>query len=118
MANGWLAGAWACALAAAWAGVQAQPLPAPARCEPPAHAGPPILGRQERIAQYEALGEQCLKQLTVACSDAASRRLLDADNAFACSIGYEALLRRGFGGDFHAMLAWWRSLGSEAPRGD
>jgi hypothetical protein len=27
----------------------------------------------------------------------------------ACSLGHEALLRRVFGGDFNALLAWWRS---------
>ena len=93
-------------------------LPAPAQdetgssapaCRAPAYDGPPLLRRQERIAEYEGLGEHCLKRLAVECDAAASRQLLDAGSAFACSLGYEALLRSGFGGDFQAMLAWWRT---------
>lgn len=83
--------------------------PSPAICRAPAYDGPLLLHRQDRIAQYEGLGEQCLKRLVVECNAAASRQLLDAGSAFACSLGYEALLRRGFGGDFQAMLAWWRT---------
>ena len=82
--------------------------PSPA-CRAPADDGPPLLHRQDRIAQYESLGDHCLKRLVVECNAAASRQLLDAGSAFACSLGYEALLRRGFGGDFQAMLAWWRT---------
>jgi hypothetical protein len=83
-------------------------LPSP-DCRAPAYDGPPLLHRQDRIAQYEGLGEHCLKRLAIECNAAASRQLLDAGSAFACSMGYEALLRRGFGGDFQAMLAWWRT---------
>ena len=54
------------------------------------------------------MGEQCLKQLMVACNESANRMLLDTGSAFTCSIGYEALLRGSFRGDFQAMLAWWR----------
>ncbi len=81
----------------------------PRACAEPEYAGHPLLQREERIAQYEGLGEQCLKRLALECNAAASRHLLDAGSAFACSLGYEALLRRGFGGDFQAMLAWWRT---------
>ena len=49
------------------------------------------------------------QRLVVDCDTAASRQLLDSGSAFSCSIGYEALLKRGFQGDFQAMLAWWRS---------
>jgi hypothetical protein len=107
----------ACAAVLAASGAAAQsappasgPTPAPA-CVEPVHAGNPLLEREARIAQFESLGEQCLKRMLVTCNAAASRELLDAGQAFSCSIGYEALLRRGFGGDFQAMLAWWRSRG-------
>jgi hypothetical protein len=100
--------------AAAW------PLPAAAQagptCELPAQTGEPMANRSERIAQFEGLGEQCLKELSVACTDAAGRNLLDTSSAFTCSIGHEALLRRGFGGDFQAMLAWWRQRQRERTR--
>ncbi|TFY98369.1 hypothetical protein [Ramlibacter humi] len=86
-----------------------KPQAVPSGCHEPEHAGNPLLHRDERIRQYENLGEPCLKRLLVECNAAASRQLLDEGQAFACSIGYEALLKRGFGGDFQAMLAWWRT---------
>jgi hypothetical protein len=108
MTNPWLD--WLCGGVLAAAGLAAQAEgPAAERCSAPAHDGPLLADRQERIAQYEALGDQCLKRLLLACDDAANRHLLDSGSAFACSIGYEALLRRGFGGDFQAMLGWWRN---------
>lgn len=117
MANDYLAGARACALAVVWATAQAQPpSPSPQRCEAPAHQGHPMQDRERRIAQYEALGRPCLEALTIACSSAADRALLDTQAAFECSIGYEALLRRGFDGDFQALLAWWRSLPGKGDR--
>jgi hypothetical protein len=100
----------AAALALLPASAQAQAAAAQAAaCQAPEYDGPLLLNRQERITQYEGLGEHCLKRLVEECNSAASRQLLDAGSAFACSIGYEALLKRGFGGDFQAMLAWWRN---------
>ena len=84
-------------------------------CRAPAYDGPPLMHRQDRIARYEGLGEQCLKRLVVECNAAASRQLLDAGSAFGCSLGYEALLRKGFGGDFQALLTWWRTRPDAAP---
>ncbi|MBL8351815.1 MAG: hypothetical protein JNL87_16065 [Burkholderiaceae bacterium] len=43
------------------------------------------------------------------CDHEAVRRLLDAGTAAQCSIAYEALKKHRFGGDFAAMLAWWRA---------
>ena len=37
------------------------------------------------------------------------------DEAALCSIGFEALKKRKFGGDFNAMLAWWRLHRDAAP---
>jgi len=103
---------WA-SMAALWLlPAQAQPSGTPASggsCVAPEHAGHPMLGREERITQYEGLGVPCLKRLLVQCNAAASREMLDSGAAMACSIGYEALLKRGFNGDFQAMLAWWRN---------
>lgn len=104
-----------CAVLALLPAAQAEPdppaarAPQPAGCAAPAYDGPALLHRAERLSQFEALGADCLKQLMVACDVAATRQLLDPGSAFSCSIGYEALLKRGFGGDFRAMLAWWHS---------
>jgi hypothetical protein len=88
---------------------------APARADP-ACAVPeaasqqhPMPDRQERLAQLETLPDTCLKTMVVKCSDTASEQMLDPGSAATCSMSYEALLKRGFGGDFQAMLAWWRS---------
>ncbi len=103
---------WAAALALMPA-VQAEPGVSghqqPQACQAPMHDGHPMLHREERMAQFESLGEHCLKRLMVECNAAANSRLLDPGSAISCSIGYEALLKRGFGGNFQAMLAWWRS---------
>lgn len=96
-----------CALAGVLLGA-AGPVLAQDTCEIPRHEGPLMSGRQERIEQFQGMGEQCLKQLMVACNESANRMLLDTGSAFTCSIGYEALLRGSFRGDFQAMLAWWR----------
>lgn len=75
---------------------------------PPRGSGHPLAGREEALSRYEALPASCLKTIFLACSRAANAQLLDLGSAAACSLGYEALLRRGFAGDFHALMAWWR----------
>jgi hypothetical protein len=82
--------------------------------DPPAEQHP-LLGRQERLAQLEQLPEDCLKSMVVECSAVASQQMLDAGAAASCSLSYEALLKRGFGGNFQEMLTWWRSLRLNAP---
>jgi hypothetical protein len=78
-------------------------------CAAPQRAdGHPLAGREEALSRYEALPASCLKTIFLACTHAANAQLLDLGNATACSIGYEALLRRAFAGDFHALMAWWR----------
>lgn len=91
-------------------------LPAPAqaeaqagaqRCQLPASDGDPLGDREGLLAQYEALPQSCLQEIFRACSHASSRSLLDFGSAATCSFGYEALLKRGFGGNFRALMAWW-----------
>jgi hypothetical protein len=98
---------WRCAVGAGLLAL-AGPVLAQASCVVPTHDGHPLSARQERIEQFQGMGEQCLKQLMVECNDSANRMLLDTASAFTCSLGYEALLRGSFRGDFQAMLAWWR----------
>jgi len=43
-----------------------------------------------------------------ACDYAATTRLMDADEAAACSTNYEDLKNGRFDGDFRAMLEWWK----------
>jgi hypothetical protein len=49
-----------------------------------------------------------LKRQYLICDDAATQRMLGSGEAAWCSVTSERLLREGFGGDFNALLAWWR----------
>jgi hypothetical protein len=68
-----------------------------------------VMDRDGARSRYEQLPLHCLKAIFMQCADAASEQVLDFGSAAACSIGYEALLKRGFSGDFEALLAWWRT---------
>lgn len=57
---------------------------------------------------FERLSEPDLERLFLRCSRESSQRLMGFDEAAVCSTGFEALKKRKFGGDFSAMLAWWR----------
>lgn len=93
----------ACIAAAAAA---SEPPPA---CDLPAAAADPLADRAGILAQYERLPRPCLAAIFEACTHAAGATLLDFGSAATCSFGYEALLKQGFGGDFGALLAWWRA---------
>lgn len=67
-----------------------------------------LANRSATISALEQMPESCLKALLVECSDSASQQLLDLGSAALCSMGYEALLHKGFGGSFHAMMVWWQ----------
>ena len=88
----------------------------PVACELPAGNVDPLADRAGILAQYERLPRACLHEIFVACSAAANEALLDFGSAAVCSFGYEALLRQGFGGNFPALMAWWRTQRSDAPR--
>jgi hypothetical protein len=81
----------------------------PVDCDPPPASASPMEDRAGTLARYERLPRACLQQLFSACSQAADRSLLDFGSAAACSMGYEALLRQHFGGNFSALLAWWQT---------
>lgn len=83
--------------------------PAPARCALSAAEVDPLADRAGTLAQFEGLPSHCLKSIVRRCTTAAGEAMLDTGSAAACSFGYEALLRKDFGGDFQALLAWWRS---------
>ena len=91
-------------------------LPLAARAEAPVQASqcsvPPVANffasRESTIVSMQEMPEGCLKSMMLRCGDAANRGLLDPTNAAMCSMGYEALLRKSFGGSFPAMMAWRR----------
>lgn len=86
-----------------------------AQCRAPVPHDRPLANRSETIASMERLPESCLQAILVACNDGANRTILDLGSAAMCSMGYEALLRKGFGGSFPAMLMWWERTKPEQP---
>ena len=60
------------------------------------------------VANLKTLSDGQLKAFYLGCSDAATARQLGSGEIALCSIGYEMLLQRSFGGDFMALLAWSR----------
>jgi len=66
------------------------------------------LDRERLAARFERVAEADLKTLYLRCARESSRRLLGFDEAALCSTAGEALKARSFGGDFNALLAWWR----------
>lgn len=83
--------------------------PDTASCALPAAQDQLPTDRAAALAQFEAQPRHCLEAVVRECTAAAGAALLDPGSAAACSFGYEALLKKGFGGNFQAMLAWWRS---------
>jgi len=71
--------------------------------------------RDQLRAHFERMPERDLERLFLRCSRDSSERLLGFDEAALCSIGFEALKKRKFGGDFDAMLAWWRLHRDDRP---
>ena len=94
----------AAALSALWP-AHAEPA---AQCQLPAAPSDALPDRAGLLAQYERLPPACLQEIFRGCSEAASHGVLDFSTAAVCSFGYEALLRQQFGGDFPALMAWWR----------
>lgn len=60
-------------------------------------------------------GAEDLKKSFLACDRSARDGLLDGGEAAACSMVYEELKERVFGGDFQALLAWWKTQTRQAP---
>jgi hypothetical protein len=82
---------------------------AAAAADPPPAATEVALSIDSARAGIEALSERDARQFYLDCSHAALRGRLGSGETAVCSIGYEVLLSRHFGGDFHALLAWSRS---------
>jgi hypothetical protein len=69
------------------------------------------------------LSIDALKAIYLACNDGVMNGRLATGSVAACSVVYEELKERGFGGDFDRFLAWSRSQPSakqpvETPAGD
>lgn len=61
------------------------------------------------VAELEAAPHEQLKEVYADCANESEARLLGSGEAAVCSIVYETLKRRVFGGDFEKLLAWSRA---------
>ena len=64
--------------------------------------------RERLFAHFGCETEARLKATYLRCAHESSQRLLGFEEAARCSIAGEVLKARSFGGDFSALLAWWR----------
>jgi hypothetical protein len=94
---GWrlLASSWPVALVVGFA------TPAPFACPEPGQAA----------VALERFSEADLKALYLGCARESARQRLSPHDAARCSAAAELLKERSFGGDFDALLAWWRRQG-------
>lgn len=67
------------------------------------------------IARIKALPEAELKAFYRRCARASVRGHLSNGEIALCSVGYQHLLDRHFGGDFHAFLEWRRGADARPP---
>jgi hypothetical protein len=65
-------------------------------------------GSDAMRTRLEAMPESSVKDFYARCSQESVERRLDGGEAMACSIGYDVLLRKHFGGDFGRLHAWSR----------
>jgi hypothetical protein len=71
-------------------------------------ANPPAIERTPALL-LDASTLSALEREFWRCDYTATQVLLDSGTAQECGIVSEALKARRFGGDFTAMLAWWRA---------
>jgi hypothetical protein len=76
-----------------------------------------ILGEREHLlAALDAMPDAPLRARFLRCARDSSERLLDFGEAVPCAMTWDALLKRGFNGEVHALLAWWRAHRDDAVR--
>ena len=64
---------------------------------------------QPTLGDVKHLTVDDLKRGYLACHEASTRRVLAMGEVMHCSVVYEALKQRAFGGDFERLLAWART---------
>lgn len=60
------------------------------------------------VQQIESFSDAELKAFYLRCSRGALDGRMGSGEIALCSTGYELLLKRAFGGNFHALLEWRR----------
>ena len=72
---------------------------------PPAQLAP----FEEAVAEIRTLSEAELKRFYLQCARASVRGRISGGEIQLCSVGYEQLLQRVFGGNFREFLEWRRN---------
>jgi hypothetical protein len=69
-----------------------------------------LLGaREPLLAAFDAMPEARLKATFLRCDRESRQRVLSLDEAAPCSIAWDTLLKREYGGNLESLLAWWRA---------
>lgn len=86
-----------------------------ARADPPPGAASPVATAAWAGTPLQHATPAELQSTYLACDRMAMSGLLDFGTATYCSVVYEALKARVFGGDFDRLLTWHRQAGTPAP---
>lgn len=73
-------------------------------------------GKAPPAQQIDGLDSQALKRRYLDCDRGASDGTLDRASVMSCSVVYEELKQRVFGGSFEALHAWWRQTPDRVAR--
>ena len=69
----------------------------------------PLAPFEEAVAEIRTLTESELKRFYLQCSRASMLGRMSGGEIQLCSVGYEQLLQRVFGGNFREFLEWRRN---------
>lgn len=78
-------------------------------CAVIAALGAPIASSQTRSDDVQSQSIEELKGIFLACDQAARNGLVATSDVFRCSIAYEELKKRAFGGNFDRLVAWYQA---------
>lgn len=69
----------------------------------------PLSIHDKLAAWADKRGSDDLKDIYLRCAALSSRERMDQDAAAMCSTVSELVMKRSFGGDFNALIAWWKA---------
>lgn len=72
-------------------------------------AAPPTVlpPREQWLASFDRMPEPALEALFLRCDREAWARVLNFEDGVRCAMAWDALLKRVFGDDVDALMAWW-----------
>jgi hypothetical protein len=70
---------------------------------------PVVIGHRPIRSGFDDMPDASLKAFFIGCSREAARSMLSLDEGAMCAVAQDVLKARSFGGNFDALLAWWRA---------